>query len=107
EIERTIRSYERSRYNDRNSLQDSERRTDSESQPARDGANRQVREDAPTLSQGAPAGAVEPARPDGDAVRAPARDRDGGSEPHRPDAAEARGGSGRDGSAESRRSDEM
>lgn len=107
EIERTIRSYERSRYNERNRLQNSERSTDSESQPARDGANRQVREDAPTLSQGAPAGAVEPARPDGDAVRAPARDRDGGSEPHRPDAAEARGGSGRDGSAESRRSDEM
>ena len=107
EIERNIRSYERSLHNDRNNLQNSERSTDSESQPARDGANRQVREDAPTLSQGAPAGAVEPARPDGDAVRAPARDRDGGSEPHRPDAAEARGGSGRDGSAESRRSDEM
>lgn len=107
EIERTIRSYERSRYNDRNSLQDSERRTDSESQPARDGANRQVREDAPALYQGAPSGAVELARADGDAVRAPARDRNSGAEPHRPDTAEARGGGGCDGSAESRRSDEM
>lgn len=107
EIERTIRSYERSRYNDRNSLQDSERRTDSESQPARDGADRLVREDAPTLPQGAPAGAVEPARAGGGAVRAPARDRDGGTEPYRPDAAEAGSGSGRDGGAESRRSAEV
>ena len=107
EIERTIRSYERSRYNDRNSLQDSERRTDSGSQPARDGANRQVRKDAPALYQGAPSGAVEPARTDGDALRAPARDRDSGAEPHRPDAAEARGDGGRDGGAKSRRPDEV
>ena len=107
DIERSIRSYERSQRHDRNNLQNSERSTDSESQPARGRANRPVREDAPKLSQGTPSGAVEPARPDGQAVRAPARDRDGGSEPHRPDAAEARGGSGRDGSAESRRSDEM
>lgn len=107
EIERTIRSYERSRYNDRNNLQDRERRADSESQPARDGANRPVREDAPTLSQGTPSGAVEPARPDGDALRTPARDRDGGAEPARPDVAEARGGIGRDGSAESRRPNEV
>ena len=107
EIERTIRSYERSRYNDRNSLQDSERRTDSESQPARDGANRQVRKDAPALSQGAPSGAVEPARAGGNAVRAPERDRDGGTEPHRPYAAETRGGGGRDGDTKSRRPNEV
>ena len=107
EIERTIRSYERSRYNDRNSLQDSERRTDSESQPARDGANRQVRKDAPALYQGAPSGAVEPARADGGTVRASTRDRDGGSEPHRPDAAEAGSSGGHDGGAESRRSAEV
>ena len=103
EIERTIRSYERSRYNDRNSLQDSERRTDSESQPARDGANRQVRKDAPALYQGAPSGAVEPARADGGTVRASTRDRDGGSEPHRPDAAEAGSIGGRDRGTESQR----
>ena len=103
EIERTIRSYERSRYNDRNILQDSERRTDSESQPARDGANRQVRKDAPALYQGAPSGAVEPARADGGTVRASTRDRDGGSEPHRPDAAEAGSIGGRDRGTESQR----
>ena len=103
EIERTIRSYERSRYNDRNSLQDSERRTDSESEPARDGANRQVRKDAPALYQGAPSGAVEPARADGGTVRASTRDRDGGSEPHRPDAAEAGSIGGRDRGTESQR----
>lgn len=107
EIERTIRSYERSRYNDRNSLQDSERRTDSESQPARDGANRQVRKDAPALYQGAPSGAVEPARADGGTVQASTRDRDGGSEPHRPDAAEAGSSGGRDGVVEGRRSAEV
>lgn len=107
EIERTIRSYERSRYNDRNSLQDSERRTDSESQPARDGANRQVRKDAPALYQGAPSGAVEPARADGGTVRASTRDRDGGSEPHRPDAAEAGSSGGRDGDTKSRRPNEV
>ena len=107
EIERTIRSYERSRYNDRNNLQDRERRTDSEPSPARDSADRPLWEDAPTLYQGAPVGAVEPARAGGDAIRAPERDRDGGSEPHRPDAAETRGGGGRDGDTKSRRPNEV
>ena len=107
EIERTIRSYERSRYNERNRLQNSERSTDSESQPARDGADRTVRAAASEVSAGAPAGAVEPARAGGGTVRASTRDRDGGAEPHRPDAAKVRGGRGRDGSAESRRPDEM
>ena len=107
EIERTIRSYERSRYNERNSLHESERRTNPRPEPARDGADRPVREDASTLPQGAPAGAVEPPRADGDAVRAPARDRDSGAEPHRPDAAETRGGGGRDGVVEGRRSAEV
>ena len=107
EIERTIRSYERSLHNDRNNLQNSERSTNPQPEPARDGANRPVREDAPTLSQGTPSGAVEPARPDGQAVRAPARDRDGGAEPYRPDAAETGSGSGRDGGTESHRPDEV
>ena len=107
EIERTIRSYERSRYNDRNNLQDREQRTDSKPDPARDGAVRSVREDTPTLPQGEPTGAVEPPRADGDAVRAPARDRDGGSEPHRPDAAEDGSIGGRDRGTESRRSAEV
>ena len=60
EIERTIRSYERSRYNDRNNLQDREQRTDSKPDPDRDSADRTVREDASTLPQGEPTGAVEP-----------------------------------------------
>ena len=107
EIERTIRSYERSRYNDRNNLQDRERRANPQPDPARDGADRTVREDASTLPQGEPTSAVEPARADGDAVRAPARDRDGGTEPHRPYAAETGSGSGRDGDTKSRRPNEV
>ena len=43
EIERSIRSYERSLHNDRNNLQNSERSTDSESEPARDRADRPLR----------------------------------------------------------------
>ena len=107
EIERTIRSYERSRYNDRNNLQDRERRANPRPEPARDGAVRSVREDTPTLPQGEPTGAVEPARADGGTVRASTRDRDGGSEPHRPDAAEAGSIGGRDRGTESRRSAEV
>ena len=107
EIERTIRSYERSRYNERNNLQDRERRADSKPDPARDSADRTLREDAPTLPQGEPTGAVEPPRADRDAVRAPTRDRDSGAEPHRPDAAETGSSGGRDGGVESRRSDEV
>lgn len=107
EIERTIRSYERSQRHDRNKLHDSERRTDSRPDLARDGANRPVREDASTLPQGAPAGAVEPPRADRDAVRSPARNRDSGAEPHRPDAAETGSSGGRDGVVEGRRSAEV
>ena len=107
EIERTIRSYERSQHHDRTNLHDRERRTDSEPEPARDGANRPLRETAPTLPQGAPPGAPESARAERDAVRAPARDRDGGESTDRPHSAEAGSGSGRDGSAESRRPDAL
>ena len=107
EIERTIRSYERSRYNDRNNLQDREQRTDSKPDPDRDSADRTVREDASTLPQGEPTGAVEPPSADRDAVRSPARDRDSGAEPHRPDAAETRGGGGRGGGTKSRRPNEV
>ena len=107
EIERTIRSYERSRYNDRNNLQDRERRADSEPDHARDEANREIRANEAEVSAGAPPSAVEPARADGDAVRAPARDRGDGTKPHRPDTAEAGSGGGRDGGVESRRSAEV
>ena len=103
EIERSIRSYERSRYNERNSLHDRERRTDSEPSPARGRADRTVRAAASEVSAGAPSGAVEPARANGGTVRASTRDRDGGSEPHRPDAAEAGSIGGRDRGTESQR----
>ena len=107
EIERSIRSYERSRYNERNNLYDRERGTASEPEPAREPAPREIREATPEVSAGAPAGAVEQPPTDGQAVRAPERDRGDGTEPHRPDAAEARGGSGRDRDAESQRPDEV
>ena len=107
EIERSIRSYERSQRHDRNNLQNSERRANPEPEPARDGANRQVRPHEAEVSEGAPSGAVEPARADGGTVRASTRDRDSGAEPHRPDAAETRGGGGRDGGTKSRRPNEV
>ena len=107
EIERTIRSYERSRYNGRDNLHDRERGTASEPEPAGDEANRPVREDAPTLPQRAQAGAVEQPPADGQAVRAPERDRGDGAGADEPDAAEAGSISGRDGGAEGRRPDAL
>ena len=107
QIERTIRSYERSQSHDRDNLHDRERRPAAEPEPARDGANRPLREAETEVSSGAPAHTVEPDGTERDAVAAPARDRSGGAEPHRPDAAEAGGGSGRDGGAESSRPDEV
>ena len=107
QIERTIRSYERSQSHDRDNLHDRERRPAAEPEPAGDGANRPLREDAPEVSSGAPSHTVEPDGAERDAVAAPARDRSGGAEPHRADAAEAGSGSGRDGGAESRRPAEV
>ena len=107
QIERTIRSYERSQNHDRDNLHDRERRPTPEPESARDGANRPLREAETALPQGAPAHPVEPDGTERDAVAAPARDRSGGAEPHRPDAAEAGGGSGRNRGAESRRPDEV
>ena len=107
QIERTIRSYERSQNHDRDNLHDRERRPAAEPEPARDGANRPLREDAPEVSAGAQAHTVEPAPDERDAVAAPARDRNGGAAADRHDAAEAGGGSGRDGGTESRRPAEV
>ena len=103
QIERTIRSYERSQNHDRDNLHDRERRPTSEPEPARDGANRPLREAETALPQGAPAHTVEPDGAERNAVAAPARDRSGGAEPHKPDAAEAGGGNGRNRGTESRR----
>ena len=107
QIERTIRSYERSQNHDRDNLQDRERRPAAEPEPARDGANRPLREDAPEVFAGAPAHTMEPAPDERNTVAAPARDRNGGATADRPDAAESGGGSGRDGGAESRRPAEV
>ena len=107
EIERTIRSYERRLHNDRDNLHDRERRANPEPDPARDGTNREVREVAAEVSARESPGAVEPPRADGDAVRAPERDRDGGENKAGADSPEARGGSGRDGRTESRRPDAL
>jgi N12 class adenine-specific DNA methylase/adenine-specific DNA methylase len=107
QIERTIRSYERSQSHDRDNLHDRERRPAAEPEPARDGANRPLREDAPEVSAGAPAHTVEPAPDKRDSVAAPARDGGSGAAADRPDAAEAGGGSGRYGGTESRRPAEV
>ena len=107
QIERTIRSYERSQNHDRDNLHDRERRPTSEPEPARDGANRPLREAETALPPGAPAHPVEPASDERDAVAAPTRDRSGGATADRPDAAEAGGGSGRNRGAESRRPAEV
>ena len=107
QIERTIRSYERSQNHDRDNLHDRERRPTAEPHPARDGANRPLREAETALPQGAPAHPVEPDGTERDAVAAPARDRSGGATADRPDAAEAGSGSGRDGEAESIRPAEV
>ena len=107
QIERTIRSYERSQSHDRDNLHDRERRPTAEPHPARDRANRPLREDAPEVSAGAPANTVEPAPYERNTVAAPARDGGSGAAADRPDAAEAGGGSGRDGGAESRRPAEV
>ena len=107
QIERTIRSYERSQKHDRDNLHDRERRPAARAEPARDGANRPLREAETALPQGAPAHPVEPDGTERDAVAAPARDGGSGAAADRPDAAEAGGGSGRNRGAESRRPDEV
>lgn len=107
QIERTIRSYERSQNHDRDNLHDRERRPAAEPEPARDGANRPLRETEAEIPPGAPANTVEPAPVERNAVAAPARDGGSGATADRPDAAEAGGGSGRNRGAESRRPDEV
>ena len=106
QIERTVRREERSRTHG-TELYDEGRNIAARAEPAGDGANRPLWEDAPEVSAGAQAHPVEPAPDERGAVAAPARDRNGGAEPHRPDAAEAGGGSGRNRGAESRRPDEV
>ena len=106
QLERTVRREERSRTHG-TELYDERRSIAARAEPARDGANRPLREAETALPQEAPAHTVEPDGTERDALAAPARDRNGGAEPHRPDAAEAGGGSGRNRGAESRRPDEV
>ena len=107
QIERTIRSYERSQSHARDNLHDSERRPAAEPEPDRDGANRPLRETEAEIPPGAPTNTVEPDGAERDAVAAPARDGGSGAAADRLDAAEAGGGSGRDGEAESIRPAEV
>ena len=106
QIERTVRREERSRTHG-TELYDEGRCPTPEPEPARDGANRPLWEDAPEVSAGAPAHPVEPAPDERDAVAAPARDGGSGAAADRLDAAEPGGGSGRDGGTESSRPDEV
>ena len=106
QIERTVRREERSRTHG-TELYDEGRNIAARAEPARDGANRPLREAETALPQGAPAHTVEPAPDERDAVAAPARDGGSGAAADRHDAAEAGGGSGRDGGAESRRPAEV
>ena len=106
QIERTVRREERSRTHG-TELYNEGRNIAARAEPARDGANRPLREAETALPQGAPAHTVEPAPDERDAVAAPARDGGSGAAADRHDAAEAGGGSGRDGGAESRRPAEV
>ena len=106
QIERTVRREERSRTHG-TELYDEGRSIAARAEPARDGANRPLREAETALPQGAPAHPVEPDGTERDAVAAPARDGGSGAAADRPDAAEAGGGSGRNRGAESRRPDEV
>ena len=72
---------------------------------AADEAPGQVRQDAQSVPEAAPAHPVQPAADDREAVPAPSGDRRDGTEPSGTDDAAAGRGSGRDGSAESRRPD--
>ena len=106
QIERTVRREERSRTHG-TELYNEGRNIAARAEPARDGANRPLREAETALPQGAPAYTVEPDDAERDAVAAPARDGGSGAAANRPDAAEAGSGSGRDGETKSRRPAEV
>ena len=88
QIEITVKRHERERRAERTEehgeqpdLQDQRRISDSRSEPAREPAEpaaRQIRTDAPDVSQGASPDPLEPDDPDGNAVSAPAGDRRSG-----------------------------
>ena len=117
QIEVTIKNYEReklaerSHSHDRADLHQERGLPDSRPDAERDAGGRetpgQVRETAQELSSGAQTGAVQPSGAVGEAVPAPAGDRRDGEPEAGADDAGADAVGGRDGGAESPRSDEM
>ena len=97
QIEVTIKRYERehraerTESHERTELQSERGLSDSGPEPERDGGDAagQVREDAESLSEGAPPGAVLEFAPDGEAVSPSEGDRQDGAEPSGDDDAEA------------------
>ena len=110
----TIQNYERAKSAERSAthgeqpdLHSERGLPDSRPAPERAAAEApgQVRQDAQSVPEAAPAHPLQPAADDREAVPAPSGDRRDGTEPSGTDDAAAGRGSGRDGSAESRRPD--
>ena len=112
----TIQNYEREQLAERSvthgeqpDLHDERRLSDSRPEADRTAgeAPGQVRQDAESVSEGTPAPDLQPAAADREAVPAPHRDRRDGEQPSGADDAPAGGVGGRDGGAESLRSDAL
>lgn len=114
QIEVTIKNYEREHSaertedNGRIDVQPERGLSDTRPEPERDGAaDRQIREDAESVSEGTSSDTLEQPDPLREAVPAPAGDRADGAEPVGADDAGVSESSGRDGSLESVRPDEV
>ena len=112
----TIQNYEREQLAERSvthgeqpNLHEERRLPDSRPEPERTAgeAPGQVRQDAESVPEGTPAPDLQPAAADREAVPAPHRDRRDGEQPSGADDAPAGGVGGRDGGAESPRSDAL
>ena len=112
----TIQIYEREQLAERSvthgeqpDLHEERRLPDSRPEPERTAgeAPRQVRQDAESVPEGTPAPDLQPAAADREAVPAPAGDRRDGEQPSGADDAPVGGVGGRDGGAESPRSDAL
>ena len=112
----TVQHYEREQLAERSvthgeqpDLHEERRLPDSRPEPERTAgeAPGQVRQDAESVPEGTPAPDLQPAAADREAVPAPPRDRRDGEQPSGADDAPAGGVGGRDGGAESPRSDAL
>ena len=112
----TIQNYEREQiaersvtHGDQHDLHEERRLPDSRPEPERTAgeAPGQVRQDAESVPEGTPAPDLQPAAADREAVPAPHRNRRDGEQPSGADDAPAGGVGGRDGGAESPRSDAL